>query len=315
VSVSLFLALLAAAIVFKVFAANPAQHSDFGPVWFATKTVLRGDDPYLLIGPGREFAWTWQMTYPATAILTVLPFAVVTTEVYATALFSALSTFLLAWGATRDGWFRMPAFASYPFLIAAAAGQWSMLIAASLFLPLAAVFWSAKPTISAAIAAGQRDRKTLIAGFLASAALVAVSLWIIPGWPREWIGIVSRSQYFTSPIMYPGGFMGASVLLRWRRPEAWLLFLALCVPQSPGVYDLLIIMFAIPRTYRESCVLSASVTLGGLMIGLVPAGHVAEWVATRGMLQIATCYLPAVVMVLRRLNVSSEAVPNRVRST
>lgn len=290
--------LLAVFLVLKEFSLSPVLHSDFGPVWFAARAVLHGGDPYLLIGPGREFGWSWRMTYPATAIVSMLPFGFIPTEAAATTVFSAMSAFLLAWGATRDGWHRVPAFVSVSFVIAAAVGQWSMLLSASLFTPLLAAFWCAKPTIGFAILASERRRRAIVISVAAACVLLAISLILLPHWPQDWLPVVMSSHEFKSPVRYPGGFLIPLVLYRWRNPQAWLLCMLALVPQSPGVYDLLIILFAVPKTYHQSALLSISATTGAFAQNLAPVADYHAWMMFRGFIVVVTCYLPAAGIIL-----------------
>lgn len=300
-AVAVVIAIAATILVATQFRLNPGQHSDFGPVWFGARAFVAGSDPYQLIGPGREFNW-WNLTYPATTLVAMIPFAVFSNEALATILFVCLSTVTLVWGSTGDGWHRLPAFASLAFVIAAAAGQWSILLASSFFLPVLSIFWIAKPTLGIAIAAATPAARSLIIGLVAAVCLLGVSLLVLPHWPQDWISNVSASSHFMAPIARGAGFAIAANLLRWRRPEAWLVFILACAPQSPGVYDLLLLLVIVPATYREACVLSLASTAGGLLLNLVPPVHPAEWESARGMLIVVTSYLPATVIILRRPN-------------
>ena len=100
-----------------------------------------------------------------------------------------------------------------------------------------------------------------------------------------------------------GGVLVLLVLLRWRRSEAWLVLLVSLMPATSGWYNALVI-FTIAATYREACVLSLVSTLGVIggryaLLLLGPIGDINRFV---GAVMIATIYLPAVVVVLRRPN-------------
>ena len=55
------------------------------------------------------------MYYPAPALVTVIPFAILSVET-AGAAFIFVSAALLAYGITSDGWYRLPVIASIPFM-------------------------------------------------------------------------------------------------------------------------------------------------------------------------------------------------------
>jgi hypothetical protein len=77
----------------------------------------------------------------------------------------------------------------------------------------------------------------------------------LPDWPREWLKLIGSTDYFTPPILRVGGVLVALVLVRWRRQEAWLIFIAACMPQTWYPYNGLLLL-AVAATYREACVLS-----------------------------------------------------------
>src|SRR5678815_3979796 len=47
---------------------------DFGPVWFAARSILQGVDPYPLVGPGLAYDWSSPLVYPITAAFVAIPF-------------------------------------------------------------------------------------------------------------------------------------------------------------------------------------------------------------------------------------------------
>ena len=70
------------------------------------------------------------------AVLVAVPFALLRPDV-ALSLFSALSTAILAFAVTRTSYARLPLFLSASFAHAAVMGQWSLLLTAALFAPMA----------------------------------------------------------------------------------------------------------------------------------------------------------------------------------
>ncbi len=303
--VSVVIASIAALAVLSEYMGAPGHHSDFGMSWFGARTLLAGRDPWALVGPGLEFDWRWPLLYPTHALLLALPFSWMS-EAAASATFIWISTFLLVWGATRSSWHRIPAFASLPFLIASSAGQWSALLASSWFLPATAVAWAAKPTLGAALALGTLSRRHLLPSVAGAVTLGTIGFLMQPAWFSGWISVLGDTSHMRPPIFNWGGFAIAASLLRWRRPEARLLFALACVPQSPAVYDLLLLLVIMPDTYHEALALSLGTTLGLLLAQLIPEVSQEVFLDARGMISVVACYLPATVLVLRRKN---KAIP------
>jgi uncharacterized membrane protein YfcA len=72
------------------------------------------------------------------------------------------------------------------------------------------------------------------------------------------------------------------------------------MPQTWGWYNALM-LFAIPATWREACVLALVSSLGAILGGfLIGPGQSLE--GFQGALMVATGYLPAMLIVLRRPN-------------
>lgn len=293
---------VAAAAVHYFRAAEQGGVSDFTALWHGARFLLEGQNPYPLIGPGRTIGTPSPVYYPVTAFvaslpLTVLPF------LWAGTVFIFASAFLLAYGATKDGWHRLPIFPSIAFLTSAQVGQWSILTTAALFIPALAFLTAAKPQAYLPVVAASPERSTYVAAAMGAAVLIAISLLMMPWWPAEWWGLLRTSEYFVAPISRFGGPAIGLVLLRWRRPEAWLVFIAACLPQTWYPYNGLLLL-AIAASYREACALSLVSSAGWLLTYLYLPGEMRApetRVAWSGIL-IATGYLPAVIAVLRRPN-------------
>jgi hypothetical protein len=178
---------------------------------------------------------------------------------------------------------------------------------AALFIPAIAFFSVMKPQASIPILGASKKSRVWIIAFAGGLLLAAVSFALLPDWASEWWTTLQRADYFRPPIMTLAGSLIAFVLLRWRRPEAWLIFLAACLPQTWYPYNGLILL-TVAFTYREAAVLSLVSSFGWL---ITYAWFVGEWRApeTRAVMQsvlIAFGYLPAVIMVLRRSNTGPE---------
>ena len=299
---ALIAALIAVAGMWLAYIAfNTQQHSDFGAVWFGAQELLHHRNPYALIGHGKTFD-QWPLLYPAPALVAVIPF-VTLSERIATTLFVGLSTFLLAFGATRRGWHLLPLFISEAYTSSARLGQWSILITAALFFPWISLIAIAKPQASVPILASTTDARSFKAAVLGGVLLLAISFVLYPGWPAPWMANVRAAQYMDAPITSVIGILIALVLIRWRRPEAWLVFAMACMPQSWGWYSTLA-LFTIPETFAESVVLAGAATIGGLLFTMtMPANAtMPEFMDWLERLVLVTIYLPVTIMILRRPN-------------
>jgi hypothetical protein len=280
---------------------TPGHPGDFGIVWFGAKALLHGANPYALVGPGRVYDWPWHQLYPATAMVVGMPFALLP-QLPAIVAFVWISTALLAWGITADGWYRLPLFLSSTFLIAAWAAQWSPLLTAALCIPSLAWIFAAKPNLGLALLASATRVQTIRVALVGGAALAVISLVIYPGWPLEWLAALRTASYIHSPILLPGGLFVLLALLKWRRPEARLIVALACVPQTNSWYEALPLLL-IPATYRESLLLSLVSSLGMLFQWqFMTANSEIEFNRTVGILMIAFVYLPATLLVLLRPN-------------
>lgn len=295
-----FVAILSALICYIAARATHMGSRDFGQVWFGTRSLLEGKNPYDLIGPGRVYNRPWALYYPATALVAGIPLAWLR-EIPASLLFAALSGGLLAYGFSRDGWYRFPAFLSFPFIIASAAAQWSPLFTAAIVLPGVAYFLAAKPTLGAAIMA-TLDAKIIKRAIVGGAALLVISLALLPTWPRDWLAAIATNQITVSPVRRLGGFAILLAALRWRRPEARLLLGLALMPQTGTWYEALPV-FWIASNRNESMILVITTSVGWLLQDYVmTARNEVEFNAQVGALMVAFAYLPAVWMVLRRAN-------------
>ena len=273
--------------------------SDFSVVWHGARLLFDGKNPYDLIGPGRLIPFGWNLHYPASTLVAAFPLAVLP-ESLADFAFVFGSAFLLAYGALKENLNRIWIFASAAFVVNAKSGQWSALTASVYFLPLAAVFAFLKPTDGLAVLAS-RDRRSWIIGGACAAVLIVVSLALLPEWPREWYSRVTGTWEFVSPVRRWGGWLLLLALLRWKSSEARLLLALALVPQVQSWYAGFLPLL-VARSKRENQALALVSSLGYLLlIPLSLASPTREVsIFTVGHLMIAFCYLPALIVVLRR---------------
>jgi hypothetical protein len=275
-------------------------HSDFGPSWFGAQAMLKGENPYRLIGPGLEFDWPWPAVYPATAFVAAMPFSFFP-EVEATLIFVCISFSFLAYSITQDGWFRLPMLLSMGALSSAMSAQWTPLMTASVGLPWLGFFLVAKPTEGLAMTV--LGRKPVIHYALYGAAILGItSLVMFPSWPIEWIRQTRHATQMAPPLLRFGGFLILLALLRWRRPEAKFLVVLSLIPAVGSWYSMLPLLW-IPKNRNESMVLAMLSCVGWLLQDyIITATNEKDLNAQVGSLIVFFGYLPCVVMLLRRPN-------------
>jgi hypothetical protein len=282
----------------------PTHPGDFGIVWFGGRALLRGINPYPLVGPGLEYDWPWLLLYPATAMVTAIPLAPLT-RLAAILIFVFASCALLAFALTKDGWYRMPLFLCAPFIVAAGAAQWSPLFTAAIGIPALAIFFAAKPPLGLALALSG-DRSTRIYAVGGGLVLTAISLAMFPGWPAEWMRVLQQSEHIKPPALRLGGFVVLLALIKWRRADARLIVAMALVPQTAAWYEALP-LFLVCATRQQTMILGMLSSIGYIISYAMLAPNDPSFDEVRyndqvGALMIALVYLPAVIMVLRRPN-------------
>lgn len=283
----------------------PTRPTDFGIIWFGARSLLHGIDPYPLVGPGRTYPWDWDLLYPATSMVVAMPFSWLS-EPAAAALFVWISTALLAYAITEKGWDLLFLFPSSAFIVAARAAQWSPLFSAAFCLPWLGFVLAAKPNVGGAIALASGSRRLLVTAMMGGLALVAISVALLPSWPMEWFAAVRGATHLTAPIVSVGGFVILLSALRWRRPEARLILLLACVPQTGSWYEALPLLL-VAQTRRESQILSLVSSIGFLSIRFLIHGQPEpQFNREVSALMVAFAYLPAMIVVLRRPNTAAD---------
>ena len=138
-------------------------------------------------------------------------------------------------------------FASMAFSSSVQLSQWSILTTAMLFLPWLAILAAVKPQSALPVLMTSPSRTSIIAALVGGALLFAASLFLLPGWPLEWWHIIRAGEQLRAPVTRLGGVFILLALIRWRRPEAWLIVLTAVMPQSWAWYNVLVLL-AIPAT-------------------------------------------------------------------
>ena len=298
---------IAVVVVALIVAAGQARvrgkPSDFAQSWAAARYLVRGLNPYDLIGPDKEFVWTFPYLYPLTGAIAALPFAWLPVELADLAFF-AVGTALLAWSLTRDNP-RNPqlwVFASLAFAFAAETVQWTPLILASALTPALGFLLAAKPTVGVAYFIAYPSKQAAIG----ASAFFAVSVILWPWWIPAWLAVLPAALHMTAPIVLPGGFVLALALLKWRRSEARLLFALACIPHTVLLYEA-IPLFLVVKKKWEGAVLSALTAALLVVIGRDERlASLEEGAYLLARWQLWLLYLPCLAMLLARPNAWSE---------
>jgi len=121
-------------------------YPDFLAFWYAARAFLHGLDPYAVTPSVAPYFVNDRFFYPFPSVLAIVPFAPFALPV-AGALFFAVSSGLLAFALSRDGYARLTLFLSFPYVMAASLGQWAPLIMAAVLLPGLGFLAVCKPNI------------------------------------------------------------------------------------------------------------------------------------------------------------------------
>jgi hypothetical protein len=262
---------------------------DYDLLWYAGQAMRAGLSPYEAVGPGRLFDTGYPHYYPLPAVLLALPLSWLPI-VLARAVFAGVSAAVLGFAITRDGLTRVWMCTSGAFVMAVWSVQWSPLLTAALFLPTLGAVFTAKPNIGLALFVSAPSRRAAIT----AAALIAATLVVQPRWPLAWLATLGSTPHLRAPLTHPAGALLLLAVLRWRRPEARLLLALAMVPQNAAAYELLP-LFVIPRGRKQMMLLA----LLSHVVLMVQMGVLFNYDRT---FPIVLCYLPALVMVLRRPN-------------
>ena len=275
------------ALVALELAARPNVIMDFTVLWQASRLWAAGRDPYEM-RPCCLF-------YPFPALMVVWPIHGLS-RAAAAMLFVAIPAGLLAFRLSRDTLWPLLALASPSFVMAIVLGQWTPWLLLGMLWPTLGFLLACKPTLGFACFAARPTWRAATSG----AAIVLLSLALMPRWPTEWLRNLHSVAEHPAPIATPVGGILVLALLRWRRTDGRLLLLMSCVPQLLLFADQLPLML-VARSRREAALLA----MGGWLacgfwfvrestkFGAVP--FAAPYV-------LAGCYLPALWIVLRHPN-------------
>jgi hypothetical protein len=219
--------MLAAFLTYIVAVKRP-EGSDIMLLRAAAVAVVHGESPYIAIAG---------LTYPLPGLVLITPLALMPPGM-ASALFTFVGTTAFAWALMEQGYAPLLGFFSPGMLFAAQVGQWSPLFAGAVAVAPLGVFLIVKPHVGLATFAA-RPTWWAVAGALLS---VAIAFAVQPTWIHDWrasmavagvrVGAAQSASLYNAPAALTGGVLVLLALLRWRRPEARLLVVLACVPQS-----------------------------------------------------------------------------------
>jgi hypothetical protein len=251
---------------------------DFGWTVRAVQHLLARQNPYN----------TPLEQYPLTAAVFGLPFVWLRPEI-AGGLFYGVSSALLAFGVTRNGYHGLLVFFAYPYWAGLLAVQWSPLIFASAFFPLLLPATMAKPQIGLPVAITHLSRR----GILACAVVGLLTLIVMPRWPLLWLGQLKYYEHFIPLLVLPGPLL-ALALWRYRDADAWFLVVTAMMPQR-WFFDAFI-LWLIPKSRRE-ILFTAALSWGA---GVWRWNHIPHSFVEVGRLALVFIYLPMLAVVLLR---------------
>lgn len=294
-----------AAVLSHHFATIPDPQRDFTQLWFSARALRAGLDPYVLIGPGLTYDWSYPLLYPLTAAVSALPLAALSAPL-ANAVFTFVGATAFAWALSRHGYGALIGFFSASMFVAVQIVQWAPLFAGAMFIAPLGIFLAAKPTIGAAVFVARPSWWAIYGGI----ALVVIATLMLPTWPLEWLDAFRRNAVLnpitaphSPPVALPGGFLVLACLTRWRRPEARLVAALACVPQTLMPYET-VPLFLVPTAWQDALLLTA-LSWGAVtwVMMHVPSTDFARFVTACAPVMVWALYLPATIMILRRPNV------------
>jgi hypothetical protein len=251
---------------------------DFTWAIWAAQDLLAHRNPYLRP----------MQLYPIPSAIFGLPFAWMRLDV-AGGAFYGISSALMAFGLSRNGYRRLLVFLAYPYWAGLLTVQWTPLIVASAFLPPLLPVTLAKPQLGLPVLLTRATRR----GLLACALVLALSFLVLPRWPWLWVGNFHFYARFFPLLIWPGPLL-ALALLRYRDRDARLLFLMAITPQR-WFYDMLI-LWLIPKSRRELCATIFISWAAGIWRWYYPPHSFTQV----GRCAVLVFYLPMLVIVLLR---------------
>lgn len=287
---------LAAGVFAWLMTLRAGAWPDFGYPHTAARFFLDGQNPYDVMEgpPGSRAPFDQPFFYPFTVVVLILPFTYLSTSV-ACGVFFGLSSAALAYCITRDGLWRLHAFASAPFVLAATVTQFSPLLMLMAFTPWAGFLAAIKPNVGLALFV----RKPTVHAVIGSLLLLALSIAVFPSWPIDWIESLRQSVGDAThriPILQLGGFLLLAAAVAWRTPNGRLLLTLSLVPQALLFYDQLP-LWLIPQNRKQSVFLTGA-SQAGMVLWYISLGPDDNPILSAYPFVVPSIFLPALGLVL-----------------
>lgn len=255
----------------------------------AARLLFANQNPYTATGYPKGLP----LFYPLPALLLVAPFAAFD-PLLGSVLFSWLSATALAAAVLAKRPSSWPIFLSAPFIIAVIWSQWAPLLCAAILIPDLFFVVLAKPTLGLSVLLARFPARRQL---LICAALLLISVLLLPSWPLDWLRNTSSHDSTIAVLTLPGVLL-LLALPFWRDERARLLLGLSLVPLR--FYDCLS-LWLIPERPRDGLYLSALswVVCGPwLWRNLLAQSHPLDQPSM--MLVVGWMYLPALAFVLLR---------------
>ncbi len=236
--------------------------------------------------------------YPLPAAFPALPLLRLPLEI-AAGVFYGISSALLAFGLTREGYGRLRVFLAFPYWAGLLTAQWTAIIAASAFFPLLLPATMMKPQVGLPVFLTRLSRR----GLLACIFVAALSFAVLPQWPVLWLRQTHYYQYFMPLLVFPGPLL-LLALLRYRDRDAWLLLLASLMPQR-WFFDSFT-LWLIPKSRRELLFTAVASWGTGIWRWYYQPANFTEV----GRLAVVFLYLPMLAVILFRGAAAPAAAPD-----
>jgi hypothetical protein len=294
----------------KLRAAGPyAMAYDFTSHWRAGDALRRGYSPYVVInGFSKLYPFNAGYFWLLPTAVMLEPFAFLPMQT-AMPIFVGVASAIFAYALTAVGWWRLPFMASAPFLYAATSGQIVPLVVAAMLVP--SLGWLAPMKFTLAGAGFAYNLSLRYLALAAGVVIVSILLW--PWWPVQWFHELHDTvpgTYYHVPVLLSGGFLLLGAVLRWRAPDARLLVVMACLPQTMFYYDQLPLL-VISRTRRQALAMALGSWAAPLIAILLHPSSADRTVlfGWNAPIILACYYFPCLAIVLFRPNPAALTAP------
>jgi hypothetical protein len=269
--------------------------TDFDLLYHAAQHLLAGENPYPI---AREW-FRYPLFYPMPAVLLAIPYSFFSVQV-GRILWDLTIGGLFAFALWRTrGPYALLALLSAAYLYALRASQTTPLLVAASLLPWLGFVLVVKPNIGLALWCARPNKRAVLGG----AAVLLLSLLILPSWPLDWFhALQEQNQHLRPPVLRPFGFLLLLGAYRWRMPEGRLLLLLALIPQNTLPHELVpLALIPANRVEMGIYVVGTWFTLGPVIDAARRHPHaLADITAEAWPVILAAVYLPMLFLVLRR---------------